>query len=81
VLKQTPARVISALASLEGNSEFEALRSYLQECLDDLRNESATTKDEVILRWQQGGTQVLTELLDRAARARELTYKLQKNRS
>jgi hypothetical protein len=81
VLKQTPARVISALASLEGNNDFEALRMYLQESLDELRSESATTKDEVILRWQQGGIQVLTELLDRAAKARELTYKLQKNRS
>jgi hypothetical protein len=78
VLKQTPARVIAALASLEGNSEFEALRMYLQECLEELRNDSATTKDEIILRWQQGGIQVLGELLDRAAKSRELTYKLQK---
>lgn len=78
MLKQTPARVTAALASLEGNDEFEALREYLQDCLQDLRNESATTKDEVILRWQQGGIQVLSGLLDRASKARELTYKLQK---
>lgn len=78
MLRQTPARVIAALASLEGNSEFEALRTYMQECLQELHNDSATTKDEVILRWQQGGIQVLTELLGRAANARELTYKLQK---
>lgn len=78
MLRQTPARVIAALASLEGNSEFEALRTYMQECLQELHNDSATTKDEVVLRWQQGGIQVLTELLGRAANARELTYKLQR---
>jgi hypothetical protein len=78
VLKKTPDRVISALASLEGNSEFEVLRTYLSECLSELHNTSATTKDEVVVRWQQGGIQVLSELLDRAAHARELTYKLQK---
>ncbi len=78
MLKQTPARVISALASLEGNSEFEVLRMYLSECLSELHDTSATTKDEVVLRWQQGGIQVLTELLDRASKSRELTYKLQK---
>lgn len=78
MLKQTPARVISALASLEGNSEFEVLRTYLGECLSDLHKTSATTKDEVIVRWQQGGIQVLSELLDRAGSARELGYRLQK---
>lgn len=66
------------MASLEGHPEFEVIREYLQACLRDLQINSATTKDDVVLRWQQGGTQVLSELLARAANARELTYKLQK---
>lgn len=66
------------MASLEGHPEFEVIREYLQVCLSDLQINSATTKDEVVLRWQQGGIQVLSELISRAANARELTYKLQK---
>lgn len=66
------------MASLEGHPDFEAIREYLKQCLNDLQVNSATTKDEVVLRWQQGGIQVLSELISRAGDARELTYKLQR---
>lgn len=75
---QSPDRVVAALASLEGNAEFEVFLSWLEESLDELRGMSCYTKDEVVVRWQQGACQALTDLVRTARMARQTQYSRKK---
>jgi hypothetical protein len=59
---------------LEGNEDFQAVMSWLEDNLKKIREGSAYTKDEVSLRWEQGAMQVLSEFCDKAKSARQLQY-------
>lgn len=74
ILRQSPDRVASAMASLEGNAEFEVIVGWLEESLADLRSASMHTKDEVVLRWQQGASQTLDDLVRKIRSARQTQY-------
>lgn len=78
MLKQSPDRVTAALASLEGNTEFEVVMSWLEEAQADLHTASMHTKDEVVLRWQQGASQVLDDLVRKTRTARQTQYSKKK---
>lgn len=78
VLRQSPDRVVAALASLEGNADFDVVLSWLEESLDDLREMSCFTKDEIVMRWQQGACQALADLVQRAKMARQTQYSRRK---
>jgi hypothetical protein len=78
VLKQTPDRVTAALASLEGSSEFEVVLGWLEESLADLKTASHHTKDEVILRWQQGACQTLDDLIRKTRTSRQTQHSRRK---
>ena len=69
MLKNADHQVLVALASLQGNSQFETVRSWLQASLQDLHTSTATTKDEVLTRWNQGAAQAVAELLEKAENA------------
>ena len=70
-----PSRqVISALATLQGQHDFEVIRDWLQRTLDDLTEINELTKDEVQVRWNQGAAQQLRELLRIAREARSLLH-------
>lgn len=73
--KQTPHRVIQAFASLEGNTDFEAVREYLNDCLKQLRTDGIFLKDDVQCRWNQGAQQFLVELLEKMSNARAVIRK------
>lgn len=75
MLKKPSTQVLSALASLEGNTNFETVRSWLDESLQDLRTTSCYTKDEVITRWQQGAAQAVEDLLGRSKEASAILRK------
>lgn len=75
MLHKTDRVIISALSTLKGNKDFEIVRVYLEQSLQDLYRANATTKDEVILRWNQGAIQVLEQLLDMARDARDTLQK------
>jgi hypothetical protein len=73
---QKPDRIlIAALSTLKGNREFEIVRVYLEQSLQELYRANATTKDEVILRWNQGAIQLIEQFLDMAKNARETLQK------
>ena len=72
MLKKPDTQVLNALASLQGNSNFEAIRSWLESSLQDLYVTSSITKDEVISRWNQGAAQAVAELLEKAKEAPEV---------
>lgn len=78
MLKQSPDRVISALASLEGNADFEVFVGWLEESQAELQAESRHTKDEVVLRWQQGASQTLDDLMRKIRSARQTQYSKRK---
>jgi hypothetical protein len=76
MLGKTPARVIAALASLEGNNDFEEVCKWLSDSLNELRTLNDSTKDEVQTRWNQGGSQVIADFLEKKANARATLYKM-----
>lgn len=47
---------------------------WLEESLADLMSANCHAKDEVLMRWQQGACQALSDLVHRARSARETQY-------
>jgi len=75
VLSRTPDRVLAALASLDGNNDFEEVCKWLDESLRTIRGETDLTRDEVQTRWNQGASQVLDEFLTKKRSARDTLHK------
>jgi len=76
MLSKPPVRLIAALASLDGNSDFEEVCKWLDESMRAIQNEAAFTRDEVQTRWMQGATQVLDEFLNKKRTARDTLHKM-----
>lgn len=76
MLNKPPARVIAALASLDGNSDFEEVCRWLEGSLADIRTTNDAMRCEVQTRWYQGASQALAEFLDKKRTARDTLYKL-----
>jgi hypothetical protein len=76
MLSKPPARVIAALASLDGNSEFEEVCKWLDESLSEIRTLNDSTRDEVQTRWNQGASQAISELLEKKRAARDTLSKM-----
>lgn len=66
MLKKPSHEVLVALSSLQGNLQFETIRTWLEESLQDLYRDSCNTKDETLSRWQQGAAQAVGDFLDKA---------------
>lgn len=75
MLARPSTQVITALARLEGHPDFEAIRSWLTESLQDLDRLNRSTKDEVLSRWMQGAAQAVGEFLEKAEEARTVLRK------
>jgi|APGre2960657404_1045060.scaffolds.fasta_scaffold17445_2 hypothetical protein len=56
-------KVLSAIASLQGNPQFETFHDWLKESHAELMIATTLTKDETLTRWNQGGSQALAEVL------------------
>jgi hypothetical protein len=76
VLQQLNNETINALAQLQGNIHFEQVKTWLHESLRELEKITPQTKDEVQLRWNQGGQQVLATFLQKADGAEETIRKI-----
>lgn len=72
MLSKPDHKVLTALASLEGNPSFETVRSWLEDSLQHLYRDTASTKDEVLTRWMQGGVQTVERILSCAKEAKEV---------
>ena len=75
MLRKPDQRTLSALASLQGDSNFETIRLWLEGSLQDLYRDSCNTKDDVLSRWQQGAAQAVDEFLTKAEEAPEVIRK------
>jgi len=76
MLSKPPLKVLSALASLEGNHDFEEVCGWLKESLEQIRTDNQACMDEVRTRWMQGASQALAEFLEKKHGARETLRKL-----
>ena len=68
------------MSSLEGNTEYEVIREWLQENLVSLRSDMSVCKDEVLTRWHQGAVQVLEGFLEKSAKATEIQHSLREKK-
>lgn len=75
MLTKPNLKVLGALASLQGNKDFETVLDWLVQSLDDLYANGATAKDEVIVRWSQGAAQAVRDFVDKAGTAHEVIRK------
>lgn len=71
MLKRPDRQVLVALASLEGNPQFETVKTWLNESLQDLYRDSTMTKDEVLCRWSQGAAQAVAEFIKTSETSQE----------
>ena len=76
MLNPIEKETINALAQLQGNIHFEQVKTWLYESLRELEIVTPLTKDEVQLRWNQGGQQVLATFLQKAEGAEETIRKI-----
>ncbi len=63
-------RVLSALASLEGNKDFAVVLDWIKESREDLVVAGMHSKEEVLSRWHQGAYQALDAFIQHAEKAR-----------
>ena len=74
LVKPSP-QVLSALASLEGDSDFTTVMVWLKDSLSSLHAANTDTRDEVQMRWKQGAAQALMDLLQKAESAKAVIRK------
>lgn len=75
MLERPSIRVLQALSQLEGNNDFEEVCDWLGKSLVSIRTNGDSQRDEVLMRWNQGASQVLSEFLDKKTSARETLRK------
>jgi len=56
-------KVMMAFRNLRGNPNFMTILGFLEDCRDRTDHEGRKSVEEYKLRWNQGGTQVIEELL------------------
>jgi hypothetical protein len=76
MLAKSNIKLLTALSSLEGDANFELIKAWLTQSIDDLNVANASTKDEVLTRWNQGSIQALMEILETSNHARQALSRL-----
>lgn len=75
MLKRPDQKVLNALASLESNSSFQDVMSWLDESLQDLYVQTTETKDETLARWNAGAAQAVREFIRYSQESRSILQK------
>jgi hypothetical protein len=71
MISRPDQRVLAALSSLEGNTDFEVVMAWIRESREDLVGAGMYAKDEVLTRWSQGAYQALDVFINQAESARK----------
>lgn len=74
MLLKLPDRVNTSLAALSVDQNFLVFCDWLNDEVANLQRINANTKDEVIVRWQQGGIQALMDLTEKVGSSRKREY-------
>ena len=75
MLKRPDQKVLNALAALESNPQFEDVRKWMEESLQDLYVQTTETKDETLSRWSAGAAQAVREFVRYSEEARSILQK------
>lgn len=75
MLDKPSQRVISALSTLEGNTDFQVVQAWIRDSLEHLKTDAATSREDYLVRWQQGAVQALSEIDKYMSDAREILRK------
>jgi len=75
MLNHPDKRILQALASLEGNTDFKVVTDWLYASLNQMYIDGSYAKEDHQARWFQGAQQTLVEFLDKAEHAREAIRK------
>lgn len=75
MLSKPDRQVVAAMATLSAHPDFNKFLEYLHGSLNEIASESASTKDEVLLRWQQGAMQILQQVITSCSNAPETLRK------
>lgn len=66
MLRKPDERQLKALRNLQNNEDWRLIMQWFEDSLQDIRESSDRKSDEVQLRWNQGGAQSLSDLLENA---------------
>lgn len=72
MLQKPSDTVLEALASLKGDIRFDVVLEWLQEEQANLDSKMALQTDEIALRWKQGASQSLRDVLEYAINSRDI---------
>lgn len=71
MLRKPDQRQLKALRNLQTNEDWKVVMQWLEHSLGNIREDSDRQGDAIQLRWNQGGAQSLSDLLDNAKNAVE----------
>jgi hypothetical protein len=66
MLKRPDDRTVRALKAMRADADFNEFLAWLEHSLNELDRAKRATMDGVLLRQQQGGAQVIAEIVDYA---------------
>jgi hypothetical protein len=68
-------RVLSALASLQGDPDWQVVKEWMVASRDADHNALSLAKDEVAARWLQGSVQTLTSIIETSDEAMGIMHR------
>jgi len=74
-MERASQRVLSALASLHGNPDWQIVKEWMQQSVDEDAKTLLIAKDEIQVRWLQGSIQTLRSILDTSTGAMEIIHR------
>ena len=76
MLNRPDDNTIRAFAALTGNQNFETILEWMRASLKTLDTANRVTRDEILTRWNQGGSQVITDFLSLAEGSKATSSRL-----
>ena len=78
MLRNFDKRTLQALRTvhIQCQSDFDLILDALQAEIDHLDNSSRTCKDDIVYRWNQGGTQAISDFITQARGARDILLEI-----
>lgn len=76
MLTNPSERVISALAALRSDTEWQEVVGWLRENAKTLMLRLTETKDDITLRQEQGAAQTLAQILELDEKSMDLVHKM-----
>lgn len=76
MLTHPDLRELTALVSLDHNEDFKVILNWLHKSLNEIREANDSTKDETLVRWNQGAAQTLHQFLETSQNSKQSLSKI-----